>query len=98
MQKLAQEREQRSLFPPCFFSVILLLPKLSKPMIYLSYFQLAPQPHRCFYGKSPCFLFFLSIINRFPPPRKTRVGKSERADGSQIPDAEYRVASCYLEG
>ena len=56
--KSAQEREQRSLFPPCFFSVILLSPKLSKRVIYLSYFQLAPHRHRCFYGKPPCFLFF----------------------------------------
>ena len=45
-------------FPSCFFSVILLSPKLSKRVIYLSYFQLAPHRHRCFYGKSPCFLFF----------------------------------------
>ena len=70
--KPAQRRKGATpLFPPCFLSVIWLSPKLSKPMICLRYLQLSPRRHRCFYGKSPCFLFFLKDINRFPSSEKT---------------------------
>ena len=45
------------LFPSLFLLCYLLSRKLSKPMIYLSDFQLGPHRPPCFYWKYPCFLF-----------------------------------------
>ncbi len=46
----------RFLFSSLFLLCYLLSRKLSKPMIYLSDFQLEPHRPPCFYWKYPCFL------------------------------------------
>ena len=66
------------LFSPCFFSVILLSQKLSKPMICLSYFQRRSHRHPCFYWKYPCFLFFSVLSTGLEYPRA-------RPDRRQVP-------------